>query len=364
MTGRAKSSSEDQSTATAAVVAALPEPMSLRRMVGPGVVAVGIGLAAGEIILWPYLTSIGGLGLLWLAVITLVVQTFINMEIERYTLATGQTVVAGFSRWWKGWGVLLCLGGALERYARRSAGPVARQRLRVESTTKALATTSVSLGRVRSSRDLRCSRCDRLVGECARRADMWEGCRDTVQRLSRRPIPSPRGDPARGCWRAGKTAGPAAGARTQHRRPPACVLGLPAVVDPTPVHLGTIVIASRSTGGEQRSPAERGPRSHPGFNVLTSCPASRRRRAPTPSTWSGSARASRTGCPWRMWVRTVSTGTGPSVTCPMSAYSACSTSTAGRPPSPLTSPGARASAGPARTPRTALSPARRASPPH
>jgi hypothetical protein len=114
MTGQARSSSEDQSTGTAAVVASLPEPMSLRRMVGPGVVAVGIGLAAGEIILWPYLTSIGGLGLLWLAVITLVVQTFINMEIERYTLATGQTVVAGFSRWWKGWGVLLCLGGAFQ----------------------------------------------------------------------------------------------------------------------------------------------------------------------------------------------------------------------------------------------------------
>jgi hypothetical protein len=114
MTGQARSSSEDLSTATAAVVAALPEPLSLRRMVGPGVVAVGIGLAAGEIILWPYLTSIGGLGLLWLAVITLVVQTFINMEIERYTLATGQTVVAGFSRWWKGWGVLLCLGGAFQ----------------------------------------------------------------------------------------------------------------------------------------------------------------------------------------------------------------------------------------------------------
>jgi hypothetical protein len=92
----------------------LPEPMSLRRMVGPGVVAVGIGMAAGEIILWPYLTAIGGLGLLWLAITTLAVQFFINMEIERYTLATGQTVVAGFSRWWTGWGILICLAGAFQ----------------------------------------------------------------------------------------------------------------------------------------------------------------------------------------------------------------------------------------------------------
>ncbi len=92
----------------------LPEPLSLRRMVGPGIVAVGIGMAAGEIILWPYLTAIGGLGLLWLAFTTLAVQFVINMEIERYTLATGQTVVAGFSRWWKGWGIIICLAGAFQ----------------------------------------------------------------------------------------------------------------------------------------------------------------------------------------------------------------------------------------------------------
>ncbi|MGK5554434.1 Nramp family divalent metal transporter [Actinomadura kijaniata] len=101
-------------TDPAQAVRDVPEPMPLRRMVGPGIVAVGIGLAAGEIILWPYLTSIGGLGLLWLALVALVMQFVINMEIERYTLATGQTAVAGFSRWWKGWGVLICLAGAFQ----------------------------------------------------------------------------------------------------------------------------------------------------------------------------------------------------------------------------------------------------------
>ena len=92
----------------------LPEPPALRKMIGPGVVAVGIGMAAGEIILWPYLTALGGLGLLWLAFTTLAVQFVINMEIERDTLATGQTVVAGFSRWWKGWGIIICLAGAFQ----------------------------------------------------------------------------------------------------------------------------------------------------------------------------------------------------------------------------------------------------------
>jgi hypothetical protein len=33
-------------------------------------------------------------------------QYFLNMEIERYTLATGETAVTGFTRLWKPWGAL------------------------------------------------------------------------------------------------------------------------------------------------------------------------------------------------------------------------------------------------------------------
>jgi hypothetical protein len=32
-----------------------------------------------------------------------VTQFFINMEIERYTLATGETALTGFSRYWRHW---------------------------------------------------------------------------------------------------------------------------------------------------------------------------------------------------------------------------------------------------------------------
>ena len=31
------------------------------------------------------------------------------MEIERYTLATGETAITGFSRFWKPWGLVMCL---------------------------------------------------------------------------------------------------------------------------------------------------------------------------------------------------------------------------------------------------------------
>ncbi len=46
---------------------------------------------------------------LWAAVLSVTVQYFLNMEIERYTLATGETAVSGFVRFWKPWGVLFCL---------------------------------------------------------------------------------------------------------------------------------------------------------------------------------------------------------------------------------------------------------------
>jgi hypothetical protein len=31
------------------------------------------------------------------------------MEVERYTLATGETAVTGFSRMWIGWGIIFIL---------------------------------------------------------------------------------------------------------------------------------------------------------------------------------------------------------------------------------------------------------------
>jgi hypothetical protein len=60
----------------------LPEPLPLRKLLGPGIIMVGISMAAGEFILWPYITSVVGLGLLWLAFVTVGAQVFINTEIN------------------------------------------------------------------------------------------------------------------------------------------------------------------------------------------------------------------------------------------------------------------------------------------
>jgi hypothetical protein len=88
----------------------MPEPpASIWRIIGPGIVGAGVGLASGEFILWPYISSQVGLVFLWGAVVGVLVQWFLNMEIERYTLATGETALTGFSRYWRHWGLFFAI---------------------------------------------------------------------------------------------------------------------------------------------------------------------------------------------------------------------------------------------------------------
>jgi hypothetical protein len=87
----------------------MPKPLPLRKVLGPSVILAGVGVGSGEYILWPYISANAGIGYLYLAVVGVTIQYFLNMEIERYTLATGETAIAGFARSWKPWGILFCL---------------------------------------------------------------------------------------------------------------------------------------------------------------------------------------------------------------------------------------------------------------
>jgi hypothetical protein len=84
-------------------------PKNWFRLIGPGIIAAGVGLASGEFILYPYIASQVGLVFVWAALVGVVTQFFINMEIERYTLATGETALTGFSRFWRHWGLVFAL---------------------------------------------------------------------------------------------------------------------------------------------------------------------------------------------------------------------------------------------------------------
>ncbi|MBU2576081.1 Nramp family divalent metal transporter [Patescibacteria group bacterium] len=79
-----------------------PKAPKLRYLIGPSFILIGLGLGSGEVILWPYLASNYGMGIIWAAVLGITFQFFMNMEIERYALVKGESVFVGFNRLWKG----------------------------------------------------------------------------------------------------------------------------------------------------------------------------------------------------------------------------------------------------------------------
>jgi|SRR5215211_1404131 hypothetical protein len=87
----------------------MPEPLSLGKVLGPSVILAGLGVGSGEYIIWPFIAANVGIAMLWAAIVGVTFQFFLNMEIERYTLATGETAVAGFARYWKPFGILFCI---------------------------------------------------------------------------------------------------------------------------------------------------------------------------------------------------------------------------------------------------------------
>ena len=87
----------------------MPDRERYWRLIGPGIIAAGVGLASGEFMLFPYIASQVGLVFVWAALVGLVTQCFLNMEIERYTLATGETALTGFSRFWRHWGLVFAI---------------------------------------------------------------------------------------------------------------------------------------------------------------------------------------------------------------------------------------------------------------
>src|SRR5688500_7336788 len=83
-----------------------PPPATIWPIVGPGIVAAGVGLGSGEFVFFPYVASQIGLGFLWAAIVGVGLQFILNMEFERYTLATGETALTGFSRLGRHWGLV------------------------------------------------------------------------------------------------------------------------------------------------------------------------------------------------------------------------------------------------------------------
>jgi hypothetical protein len=91
----------------------IPESVPWRKMVGPSIILAGLAIGSGELIFWPYLTYTYGLAIIWAGIVGVATQFFINMEIERYTLLTSETSVAGFNRLWKHCGLFFLISAVV-----------------------------------------------------------------------------------------------------------------------------------------------------------------------------------------------------------------------------------------------------------
>jgi hypothetical protein len=95
--------------------AVLPEPPHLfsRRVMGPSAVFTALAIGSGELLFWPSLSLPYGAGVLWIALVAVAIQYVMDIEIGRYSLATGESVVVGATKMWSGWGWILLLGSVV-----------------------------------------------------------------------------------------------------------------------------------------------------------------------------------------------------------------------------------------------------------
>src|SRR3989304_4575054 len=98
-----------------------PRDLTFRKLMavlGPAVIALGGTIGGGEWLVGPSLFVKWGLALLWITTISSLLQVFLNLEMCRYTLYSGEPITLGFMRLAPGkafWGWLFTVAGFFER---------------------------------------------------------------------------------------------------------------------------------------------------------------------------------------------------------------------------------------------------------
>ena len=91
-------------------IADLPERQQpFWKMAGPGAVLVGLSIGAGEIIIWPMIAAEYGASMIWAAGLGVFLQLWINIEVGRWAIVTGESAYTGFARLWKGFALTFIL---------------------------------------------------------------------------------------------------------------------------------------------------------------------------------------------------------------------------------------------------------------
>ena len=86
----------------------------LASIVGPSLIALGVSIGSGEWLLGPFnFATYGFVGIGWIILASAVLQVFYNVELARFTVATGEAPIVAFGRIPPGFVLWLPLGVAL-----------------------------------------------------------------------------------------------------------------------------------------------------------------------------------------------------------------------------------------------------------
>ena len=88
-----------------------PRVPKVRHIVGPSAIMLGASLGSGETMFWPHLIAQHTWGLYWAFWVGVITQFFINTEIQRWTIATGESVFSAYHRLHSIWPWFFLLAG-------------------------------------------------------------------------------------------------------------------------------------------------------------------------------------------------------------------------------------------------------------
>lgn len=73
------------------ILSAPPSLMSLG-VFGATAAFTALAIGSGELMFWPALVVTTGAGVIWIALAVVALQWFVNIEVARFSIATGQTI--------------------------------------------------------------------------------------------------------------------------------------------------------------------------------------------------------------------------------------------------------------------------------
>ena len=95
-------------------LAVLPTFLGVFIYIGPGILWAALAQGSGELIWWPYLTAKYGAAFLGLLIPASLLQYWVNLEIMRYCILTGETPMTGFTRIGKWYAIIIFIGIFIE----------------------------------------------------------------------------------------------------------------------------------------------------------------------------------------------------------------------------------------------------------